>query len=952
MFDPPREGVRAAKVGPGLRRRATRGLRPTVEAMEGRVMLTRLGATMAAGSAPEVQAAQPIAPSATSAENARYLSSLEELMAGGPLAPGRHAALQRVLDAGRSREAVVHTLERTPEVAGSRVDFTYRILLNRPPTAVELANGIALLRAGNDARRLMVILAGTTEFYRKRSGGTNAGFVAALYKYLLGRPASANEIAGWVKPLSGLIPRALVAQALLRTPEALAKLAAGATIALPSTTAGNLFGFTYRDLIRPGVLDRLTARAYGSDAFYASALVTTTAPSPPAVVNDVTVHPPGTPLAPGFDFASRWVRLDETGVPQINPGITLISAAADGSVWVTGPDRFPGHLYVLPDYEDLGGDGPTWSTVLGGEEIVEFLAISAVSKDLVWAGLFRPDGPQIQSYSFENNTTTTSTPIPVPNRGFPSAISAAADGTVWVLTRGNQLFALNAARDGLDPVNDGGYTITTISVASASNIWAIGTAAGSTTPLLLRYEAGAWKVDPFLPGITPKHVGATSDGAVWAWDDLAFYIRSATTKTWSKLEPTSFPLNLCTPGAEAPAPQPIVPIDLVGAAPISQYRLAALLSDKTYAILSAGIIDQQAVPFPAFTPSQQPAYEYISTVTDSTLPGGIRSEYTNLNFAAGDAIRAIKSAPPPVGVSISDWTIVRNQIISELNLLDPVYKLFNNLNGLAALLQTNSQTALDDAYENVGEAQPSDSSNSATVLFGDMIDALLWAVAAAGLDEGGAVFVSVLASAYGSVLPAFLNDPSDSNRALTAAYDKLKDQITCFFDQTLLRNGQYETAILQDWGKLQAVHAAALGAWAISPTYNVDFVTASQPVYQRFYYQALMPVKWEVAHYPTFYCVQTWPFGYCKKVQVPGFDLMQTQTGTTTVYINDDSFTVPVYDTRFLQQAGVPPDAFGNAAYPAKTLMDKIAGMGFSHDTLLHAEDGWDLKIVTASEPS
>jgi len=66
----------------------------------------------------------------------------------------------------------------------------YQNVFGRAPDAGGLASSVAMLAAGASSTELEAILLGSAEYYGA-AGGTNAGFVSAVYQTALGRKADA-----------------------------------------------------------------------------------------------------------------------------------------------------------------------------------------------------------------------------------------------------------------------------------------------------------------------------------------------------------------------------------------------------------------------------------------------------------------------------------------------------------------------------------------------------------------------------------------------------------------------------------------------------------------------------------------------------------------------------------------------------------------------------------------
>jgi hypothetical protein len=123
------------------------------------------------------------------------------------------------LDAGMSRTQAALTIEASPEFHALEVQNLYRTFLHREAEPGGLATFTAFLAAGGTQEQVTDIILASPE-YLQDAGGTNAGFVAALYHDILHRPADAAGAASWQAGLLAGMTRDQVADAILHSPEA------------------------------------------------------------------------------------------------------------------------------------------------------------------------------------------------------------------------------------------------------------------------------------------------------------------------------------------------------------------------------------------------------------------------------------------------------------------------------------------------------------------------------------------------------------------------------------------------------------------------------------------------------------------------------------------------------------------------------------------------------------
>jgi hypothetical protein len=141
---------------------------------------------------------------------------------------GRHAdatgliAWVQQLQDGVPRAQVVQAIANSTEARGLEVDRLYVTFLHRSADAAGRSFWVSLLVAGTtetDAARMFIA---SGEYQAAHSD--NSLYVAGLYADILGRTASAAEIAGWVQGLQAGVSRDAVAAAFLTSGEAYLRL--------------------------------------------------------------------------------------------------------------------------------------------------------------------------------------------------------------------------------------------------------------------------------------------------------------------------------------------------------------------------------------------------------------------------------------------------------------------------------------------------------------------------------------------------------------------------------------------------------------------------------------------------------------------------------------------------------------------------------------------------------
>jgi autotransporter-associated beta strand protein len=132
--------------------------------------------------------------------------------------PAETAAETELLAQGRSREQVVRGLADGAEYRAAMVGELYVRYLGRPADAGGLSAFAALLKHGGTIEQVRAQLLGSGEYF-SGAGGTNDGFLRALYLAALGRALDAGGAAAWSQFLATGGSREAVAEAVLTSRE-------------------------------------------------------------------------------------------------------------------------------------------------------------------------------------------------------------------------------------------------------------------------------------------------------------------------------------------------------------------------------------------------------------------------------------------------------------------------------------------------------------------------------------------------------------------------------------------------------------------------------------------------------------------------------------------------------------------------------------------------------------
>ncbi len=207
-----------------------------------------------------------------SSANARFVvDAYQTLLGRDPDTAGLDFHLSRLAAGGaRSRLAVTYALLFSAEGSRGEVDRAYQDLLDRAPDGPGSDYWTSHLE-GHGVVDLRVLLLASDE-YHARSGASDRAWVEALYADVLGRGADAAGLAYWTGQASAGVARALIAAAVYRSDEALARRASAYYSEIlgrsPSTAERNGAVTTIRRIGERG----LRAELLASDEAFESSL--------------------------------------------------------------------------------------------------------------------------------------------------------------------------------------------------------------------------------------------------------------------------------------------------------------------------------------------------------------------------------------------------------------------------------------------------------------------------------------------------------------------------------------------------------------------------------------------------------------------------------------------------------------------------------------------------------
>lgn len=161
----------------------------------------------------------PPTPSVT-APNEHYVAALYEVLLGRQVDPVGLAYWTGLLDKGVTRLTVVMQIENTQEFRIQTIREIYVTYLNRQPDQAGLAFWLGFVNSGAILEQVQVGILASEEYFQTQGGGTNAGYVNALYMDLLFRPVDQPSGTAWILALQQGQARAAVAGMILTSQEA------------------------------------------------------------------------------------------------------------------------------------------------------------------------------------------------------------------------------------------------------------------------------------------------------------------------------------------------------------------------------------------------------------------------------------------------------------------------------------------------------------------------------------------------------------------------------------------------------------------------------------------------------------------------------------------------------------------------------------------------------------
>jgi hypothetical protein len=123
------------------------------------------------------------------------------------------------LSAGMTHSQVVLRIEQSMEYRIDEVEFLYNKYLHRVADASGLNNFVNFLMAGGTVEEVSAAITGSPEYFNSRGGGTNSGFLTALYQDALGRAVDSAGGSSFMGQLNSGVSRQQVAMQIFTSME-------------------------------------------------------------------------------------------------------------------------------------------------------------------------------------------------------------------------------------------------------------------------------------------------------------------------------------------------------------------------------------------------------------------------------------------------------------------------------------------------------------------------------------------------------------------------------------------------------------------------------------------------------------------------------------------------------------------------------------------------------------
>src|SRR6185437_10304205 len=132
-----------------------------------------------------------------------WLEKAYQVILGRDVDPSGFVYWSAVMASGASRGAVAYMLQQSMEYDTIQVQSAFQTLLGRSADQTSLGYFVGLMAQGQTIEQIDAIIVGSGEYYQGHGGGTNDGFLNALYQDFLHRSIDSTSLQAGEQALAG-----------------------------------------------------------------------------------------------------------------------------------------------------------------------------------------------------------------------------------------------------------------------------------------------------------------------------------------------------------------------------------------------------------------------------------------------------------------------------------------------------------------------------------------------------------------------------------------------------------------------------------------------------------------------------------------------------------------------------------------------------------------------------
>ncbi|HWB10573.1 MAG TPA: TIGR03118 family protein [Pirellulales bacterium] len=233
------------------------------------VAVTRTGGTSGTAHGTATIVEPPLADGTNGNPNTRWINELYGDLLSRQADLGALTFWSGQLSAGVPRIQIVNSIEASAEYRGDEVQRVFQTYLKRPAEASAVTFGTGYL-ANHTLEQFMALVVGSGEFYQGQGGGTNDGFLDALFHDALNRPVDAGARAYFDHLLAGGVSTTEVAATIFASNEYLDDVVQSIYLTYldrPADAGGQVY---FAGLLQQGATDQqVAATLIASDEYFA-----------------------------------------------------------------------------------------------------------------------------------------------------------------------------------------------------------------------------------------------------------------------------------------------------------------------------------------------------------------------------------------------------------------------------------------------------------------------------------------------------------------------------------------------------------------------------------------------------------------------------------------------------------------------------------------------------------